>query len=430
VTWVETLFVVAGLGLLAAAALPRVAAGRAFSPPMVFVLLGVVLGLLPLGLPGQIQAPPSDGDALAVVEHLTEIVVIVSLFGVGLALDRPFGWRRWSSTWRLIALAMPLTIAAVALLGWGVLGLAPAAALLLGAVLAPTDPVLASEVQVGEPSDDPEAEDEVRFALTSEAGLNDGLAFPFVYAATLLAAAPLLEWGPRWLAWELTGKIALGVVVGLATGWALARLAFRSSARALRFAETAEALVALAAVFLTYGLAETVGGYGFLAVFVAAVTLRSYERNHSYQHVLHSFVEQVERLLTLALLVLLGFACVHGLLAGLTPAGALVAVLLVFVVRPLTAWVSLRRAHLRPEQRAAVAFFGVRGIGSFYYLSFALGTAAFTGADTLWAVVACAVLVSVVVHGVAAGPVMTWVDRREQRSAASPGPLPAGQGAG
>jgi NhaP-type Na+/H+ or K+/H+ antiporter len=430
VTWVETLFVVAGLGLLAAAALPRVAAGRAFSPPMVFVLLGVVLGLLPPGLPGQVQAPPSDGESLAAIEHLTEIVVIVSLFGVGIALDRPFGWRRWASTWRLIALAMPLTIGAVALLGWGALGLAPAAALLLGAVLAPTDPVLASEVQVGEPSDDPEAEDEVRFALTSEAGLNDGLAFPFVYAATLLAAAPLMEWAPRWLAWELTGKIALGVAVGLGTGWALARLAFRASAPALRFAETAESLVALAAVFLTYGLAEALGGYGFLAVFVAAVTLRSYERNHSYQHVLHAFVEQVERLLTLALLVLLGFACVHGLLAALTPAGALVAVLLVLVVRPLTAWVSLRRAGLRPEQRAAVAFFGVRGVGSFYYLSFALGTAAFSDAELLWAVVACAVLVSVVVHGVAAGPVMSWVDRREQGSAARAESLPAGQGAG
>lgn len=381
---------------------------------MVFVLLGLALGVLPLGLPVRLDGPPGDERAWAVVEHLSEVVVIVALFGVGIALDRPFGWRRWASTWRLIGVAMPLTIAAGALLGGTLLGLVPAAALLLGAVLAPTDPVLASEVQVGAPSDDPDDpddEDEVRFALTSEAGLNDGLAFPFVNAAVLLAAAPVSVWMGSWVAWELVGKVALGVAVGAATGWVLALLAFRSGSRALRFADTAEALVALAAVFGTYGVAEVVGGYGFVAVFVAAVVLRSYERHHRYQHVLHGFVEQVERLLTLALLVLLGFAVVHGLLDALSPQGVLVSVLLVAVVRPVGAWVSLRRTPLRPDQKAAVAFFGVRGMGSFYYLAFALGAASFTDAAVLWAVVGFTVLLSVVVHGVAAGPVMRWVDR-------------------
>jgi NhaP-type Na+/H+ or K+/H+ antiporter len=378
---------------------------------MVFVLLGAVLGLLPLDLPVQVQGPPSDPTGLAVVEHLSEVVVIVALFGVGIALDRPFGWRRWATTWRLIALAMPLTIAATALLGTSLLGLAPAAALLLGAALAPTDPVLASEVQVGAPSDDPGREDEVRFALTSEAGLNDGMAFPFVYAAILLLSAPVATWAGHWLAWELVGKVLVGVTVGAAAGWALARLVFRSTTRALRFADTAEALVALAAVFGTYGLAEAAGGYGFLAVFVAAVRLRSFERSHRYQHVLHGFVEQVERLLTLALLVLLGFAAVNGLLAALTWAGVAVGVLVVLAVRPLVGWLSLRGSRLRPEQRAATAFFGVRGIGS-VYLAYALGAAAFPAAETLWAVVGFTVLLSVVVHGVAAGPVMSWVDRR------------------
>jgi NhaP-type Na+/H+ or K+/H+ antiporter len=273
-------------------------------------------------------------------------------------------------------------------------------------------------VQVGAPSDDAdEDEDEVRFALTSEAGLNDGLAFPFVWAAVLLATAPVGEWGLRWVAWELVGKVALGVAVGLAVGWLLARLAFHSPATALRFAETAEALVALAGVFVAYGVAELVHGYGFLAVFVAAVTMRGYERGHAYQHVLHSFVEQVERLLTLAVLVLLGFGLATGLLRGLTWGGAATAVLLVLVIRPAAAWVSLRGCVLRPEQRAAVAFFGVRGIGSIYYLAFGLGTAAFTGVEELWSIVGFAVLLSVFVHGIAAGPVMGWVDRRAERDA-------------
>jgi NhaP-type Na+/H+ or K+/H+ antiporter len=128
---------------------------------------------LPVDLPG--------ADPLAhpkVTEHLTEVGVIVALMGAGLKIDRPLSRKGWASTWRLLATAMPLTIAAVALPGRWWTGLVPAAALLLGGALAPTDPVLASDVQVGELTDQEDSEDEVRFALTSEAGLNDGLAFP------------------------------------------------------------------------------------------------------------------------------------------------------------------------------------------------------------------------------------------------------------
>jgi NhaP-type Na+/H+ or K+/H+ antiporter len=169
-------------------------------------------------------------DNHAFTEHLTEFCVLVALMGVGLALDRPLDlrrwvtWKRWGATWRLLGIAMPLCIAGVALLGWWAMGLAPAAALLLGAVLAPTDPVLASDVQVGGPTtlgedeDDEEIDesDEVRFALTSEAGLNDGLAFPFVYAAIYLASiGDVEEWGLRWLAWDLVGKVVISVAIGL-----------------------------------------------------------------------------------------------------------------------------------------------------------------------------------------------------------------------
>ncbi len=240
----DLFFLVAGVALLLAAWLPRVAAGRSFSPPMVFVAIGVLLGSLPVDLPVLGLDELSDESLRASVEHVTEVVVIVALFGVGLAIDRPFGWRRWRSTWRLLGIAMPVSIALVAVLGWGVAGLVPASALLLGAVLAPTDPVLASEVQVGAPSKTGEDdEDEVRFALTSEAGLNDGLAFPFVYAGVFLTTAGIAAWGAQWLAWEVVGKVVIGVVVGLGSGWLLARLTFDRPARVLRFAETAEALL-------------------------------------------------------------------------------------------------------------------------------------------------------------------------------------------
>lgn len=407
----EVLFIVAGVGLLAAAALPRLADGRAFSAPIFFVALGAGLGLLPLDLPVIVVGAEATEQARGWTEHITEIVVIVALFGVGLAIDRPFGLRRWRSTWRLLGIAMPLTIAAVALGGVWLAGLAPAAALLLGAALAPTDPVLASEVQVGAPSEHHDSEDEVRFSLTSEAGLNDGLAFPFVYAAIFLSTAGLSEWGLRWVAWSLVGKVVIGVLAGAVVGYLLARLTFARPARLLRFAETSEALVALAGVFLTYGLAEIVGGYGFIAVFVAAVVFRSYERSHAYQSVLHRFVEQIERLLTLGVLLALGYASVHGLLDGLTWQSALVGVALVFVIRPLAAWVSLRGAVETKPERGAIAFFGVRGVGSLYYLAYATGQSTFDQAEVLWATVAFTVLLSVLVHGVSAGPVMERVDR-------------------
>ena len=247
--------------------------------------------------------------------------------GVGLALDRPLelrdraSWRRWAPTWRLLAIAMPLTIAAVALLGWAA-GLAPAAALLLGAVLAPTDPVLASDVQVAGPqTGDHEVDetDELRFTLTSEAGLNDGLAFPFVYAAILLAtegAVSALGAGVgRLLPRRQGGRSAS--LAGIVVGRVLAYVAFRSSSRSLRVAERGESLLALAALIASYGVGEVVGGYGFLSVFVCAMTFRSAERSHDYHAAMHEVAERLERLLTLFVLLVLGIALTRGLLDAL-----------------------------------------------------------------------------------------------------------------
>ncbi|KAB1144387.1 sodium:proton antiporter, partial [Micromonospora sp. AMSO12t] len=193
---VDVAFAVVGLGALLAGILPRVLERRPLSMPIAFLGLGMLVFLLPIGLP--------DPDPLAhpeIATHLTEIGVLVALMGAGLKIDRPLSWARWSSTWRLLAIAMPLCIVAVAVLGWWWAGLVPAAALLLGAALAPTDPVLAADVQVGEPTDVEDSEDEVRFALTSEAGLNDGLAFPFVYAAIAIATTSLApgDWLGHWL---------------------------------------------------------------------------------------------------------------------------------------------------------------------------------------------------------------------------------------
>ena len=423
VTSADVVYVVGGLGLLTAAVLPRLLRGRAISVAMGFTAVGVIVGLLPLPLPD--VDPIANGD---LTERLTEFAVIVAIMGVGLALDRPLSWRAWRTTWRLLVIGMPLFIVAVTALGFGLMGLLLPSALLLAAVLAPTDPVLAGDVQVGGPNSG--EEDEVRFGLTSEAGLNDGLGFPFVYLALFVGASTGIEdWGPRWLAWELLGKVAIGLAVGAAVGWLLARAAFRTHKPALRFAQAGEAVVALGAVLLAYGAAEALQGYGFLAVFAAAVVIRTHERDHEYHEVLHSFIGQVEQILTMVLLLLFGVACARGLLDELTWSGVLVAVLLVLVVRPVTGWIAMLGCSAPRRERLALAFFGVRGIGSFYYLAYATNQGAFSEVSELWSTVGFTVLLSVVVHGITATPVMAWLDRTSGDADRTPEGEPGPEGA-
>lgn len=441
----NAVYLIAGIALLLAVVLPSLLERWAVSAAMVLLFVGMGVGLLPL--PKGLSLDP-----IAIrpqIQHVTELTVLVALMGVGLAIDRPINlrrpstWTSWSPTWRLLAIAMPLTIAAV----WGLgaaLGVAPAAALLLASALSPTDPVLASDVQVEgpkvqlSPEHDPldeatiDEEDDVRFALTSEAGLNDGTAFPFVHAAIFLAAGTaagtaagsgsVLVWLPRWVAWELVGKIALGVAVGLVVGWALGKIAFNATQRSLRLAEQGEPLLAIAALVATYGLSEIVGGYGFLAVFVCGVTIRAGKRSSAYHDMMHGVVQRLERLLTLMILLVLGMALTNGLLADVDERSVVIALALVFVVRPLAGWLSLgvrRRDEQLPgglsrPEVLATSFFGVRGVGCLYYLAYAGGEHAFAEERWMWSTVALTILVSVVVHGILSTPVMHRLDLLRQ----------------
>lgn len=392
----------AGVAALGAAFLPRLVHRRALSFPIIYVAMGMVLFLLPLDFPD-----PDPTRFRGPLERLTELGVIVALMGAGLKIDRPVGWKKWKATWLLLAVTMPLTIAAAALLGYWVVGFPAAVAMLFGAVCAPTDPVLASEVQVDEPG---EGEgDEVRFALTSEAGLNDALAFPFTNAALAMAAAAgSTDWIWEWLALDVVYRLAIALVVGIASGKALAWLLFDVPQG--RIERLSEGFVALAATFISFGVTELVHGYGFLAVFVAAVSLRNYEREHDYHQTLHDFAEEVERLLTVLLLVLFGGAVAAGMLGPLTWKALLVGVLLVFVVRPAAGLIALWNGQASFRERLAISFFGIRGIGSLYYLAHALNQGGFQNEDALWALVGFIILLSVLVHGVTASPAMRHLD--------------------
>ncbi|WP_329013159.1 cation:proton antiporter [Streptomyces sp. NBC_00690] len=406
----DIVYTALGLGALAAAVVPRLVRRRPLSTPMVFLAAGAVVALLPLPLP---QVDPVQDRVW--VEHIAEVCVIVSLMGAGLALNRPFGLRAWAGPWRLIGITLPLTVAATAALAWALLGWPIAAALLVGALLAPTDPVLAAEVRVGEPTADKDDEDEVRFTLTAEAGLNDGLAFPFVLAATTLAAAQGVwsqaDWG-RWFAVDVVAKVAIGVTVGLALGRLLGWMFFRAGASALRLSDHMEGFVALAATFLSYGIAELAHGYGFLAVFVTACAIRAAERDHGYHRVLHEFTDQIERLLTAALLFLLGGYLVTSGFAELTWQAVLLALLLIVFVRPALGWIAQWGFVTGPRERIVTAAFGLRGIGSLFYLAYALGHNGFDGlASQLWALTGVTVALSVLLHGASATPIIQRLDR-------------------
>ncbi|HEU5158147.1 MAG TPA: cation:proton antiporter [Streptosporangiaceae bacterium] len=415
----DLVFVIAGAGALLTAALPSLIDRLPISLPMLFLLGGVVLYLPPLDLP----APDPVAHRLQ-VEHLTELCVITSLMGAGLALNRPFGRRAWSSTGRLLIVVLPVTTLLVAGTAYGLLGWPASAALLVGAALAPTDPVLASDVRVGEPTDAEHDDDEVRFGLTSEAGLNDGLAFPVVYAAIAMAAGGAGwpgNWLGEWLTIDVLYKGVTGLVAGLLAGWLLGRLFFAEQP-SLRLAERNEGFAAIAATLLAYGVAEAAGGYGFISVFVTACAIRAAERSHGYHGVLHGFIEQIERLLTAWLLLLVGGYVATGGLGALTWQGATVGLSLLLVWRPLIGWLALQGSPAGPRERRAIAFFGVRGIASLFYLAYALGQADF-GVDprSLWAVVTFTVLASVCLHGLTSTPVLSWLDRLRHVRTHSPG---------
>lgn len=401
-----------GLGalVLMTAWLPMLLRKAPLSLPILCVGAGAALFLLPPLRPFVVH--PMQSPIL--VERLSELVVIVSLMGAGLKIDRLIGWRSWMLTWRLLGIAMPITMLSVAILARNVLGVGTASALLIAAALAPTDPVLASDIQVAGPGEG--EEDEARFALTSEAGLNDGLAFPFIYLAIALSAASfgtgdLLDWAGRDLLW----RTLLGIAAGYAIGWALGYLTFHLPMRA-SLSRTGDGFVALAATLLAYGIVEMLGGFGFLAVFVSALALRNASRDHDYHDQLHGFAEEAERLLMMILLVLFGGSIsLGGLLSAFDWTTLLFVAGVLLLARPAAGLLSLAGSKLPWREQLVISFFGIRGMGSIYYLAFALNHGSFADPRRLWSIVGGVVLASILLHGMTVTPALRLLDRWQKR---------------
>lgn len=405
------ILVLTGAGLLIAlvAWLPLALKRLPLSLPIVCIGIGAAIFSLPA-----VTLRPLPLDFPEITERFTEFVVIIALMGAGLKLDRPFSWRKWGITWRLLAITMPLGILAITALGGWMLGLTWVAALLLAASLAPTDPVLASDVQVGPPKSG--EEDEVRFGLTSEAGLNDGFAFPFVHLAIALGLAATTgePWVKQWILYNVLWEIAAGVIGGWLIGRLFGWLTFHIPADT-KLSKTGDGLIAISATFVSYGVTELIHCYGFLAVFVTALTLRRSHRHHEFNRQMHDITEQVERLAMMVLLLLFGGALVSGLLRPLQWVDVAAAAAILLVIRPIGGLIALAGHKASVSEKMTLAFFGIRGVGSFYYLAYGLNHMEMAGGERLWAIVGLVVLFSILLHGLTVTPVMRQLDRTQGR---------------
>jgi NhaP-type Na+/H+ or K+/H+ antiporter len=423
-------FVVTGALLIGIALTSTVLKRLPLTAAMFYLAVGAILG--PSGI-GLLNVGMLDDTEL--LEWLTEIAVIISLFTAGLKLRLPITDRRWRAAMLLAGIGMVLTISGIVAFAVWVLGLPLGVAVLLGAVLAPTDPVLASDVQVAHEHD----AEPVRFSLTGEAGLNDGTAFPFVMLGLgLMGIHEIGDYGWRWLTIDLAWAVLAGLAVGTLSGAGIGKLVIYLR-RVHREAVGLDEFLALGLIALSYGLALLIHSYGFLAVFAAGLSLRRIERQHSevaptaevaragdtaeqatnpdtaptyMASAVLNFNEQLERLGELAVVLVVGamLADIHTVGAGLG-----MALVLFVLIRPLATTLTLARTSLSRAQRGIMAWFGVRGIGSVYYLAYAVshgvsGESARLVADVTLVVVAA----SIIVHGVSVTPLMQRYSRLVQ----------------
>ncbi len=412
-----------GLGamILLVAWLPILLKKLPLSLPIVCMAIGVGLFSLP---PLSGLAPHPDKTPL-LVERAAALIVVVSLMGAGLKIERAVRWRSWTVTWRLLGVAMPLTILLVMLLGHQLLGLGLATALLFAGSLAPTDPVLAGDVQIDHDEDKEQAE--AKFALTSEAGLNDALAFPFVHLAIAIAAVGgvsgnmLTQWFLIDVMWKLAAGLAIGIVMGWLIGWMIYRLPSGT-----RLSKTGDGFIALGAAFVVYTATEFAHGYGFLAVFVAGLTIRHIAEGHEFNKRLHDFADESERLLMMILLLLFGGMLATGLLAGIGWKEVAFALITLLIIRPLAGWISLLGVRRPRLELAIIAFFGIRGLGSVYYLSYGFNHATFDYEYSLWGTLGLIIAGSILMHGIVVTPAMNRLHKhnRERSAHLHAGPQP------
>jgi NhaP-type Na+/H+ or K+/H+ antiporter len=393
------LLVFLGFVLLAAARALTLEEQSPFSASVVYLALGLVAAGVIHAL-GIRWINPFENAHL--IEHLTEFALVVALFASGLTINRPLRWRQWRAVVGLLGLVLPLTVAAAALYGVGVMALSLGAAVALGAVLAPTDPVLAGTVGLGPPGDSRE-ESDARFNLTAEAALNDGLVSPFVLLGVLILQRRGSGWLGDWAAADLLYGTALAVGLGALGGYVFGSFIKWLQPRHM-LAPEFDGFLVIGAVLVVYGVADALDAYGLVAVFVAGVYFRRYETGHEYNVRLHRAATIAKHFAELGVIVVLGTLVTGDAFAAPGLAGWLIAPFLILIVRPLGVLLLLARSTMTRRERIFLAWFGVKGIASLYYISYLIGRRVLpTEHQTqLFWTVAFAVMLSILVHGIGA----------------------------
>jgi sodium/hydrogen antiporter len=431
-----TWFVLIGCLLIIMALARGVISNLPMTGAMVYLVVGFILGP---GVTGLLD--PDIHGKTHVVGIVTEAGLVVSLFAIGMHLRVPLTDHLWRLTLRLGVVAMLFTIAIMTAVGHYVIGLTAGVALVLAAALAPTDPVLANELRPREAGDD----EPLRFALSSEGGCNDGAAWPFLLLGLAICGvdnAAQKDLFPFLL--SVAWGIASGVAIGWLFGTGVVALVTRLRTR-FKEALGLEAFFALGLMSACYGAALLIHGYGFLAVFAGGVALRRRERAstgarvpaealesvehgardeaatdpalaHAYMaESMMSFAVEIEGLVELGLMLVIG-SVVSAHWRELLEWRALVpGLLLLFVVRPFSAYASLLGSSLSIHQRMLAGWLGVRGVGTFYYLLFGIGRAPEAMLDPIAAPVLATIVGSVFLHGATA---TTLLNRYFRTSAA------------
>jgi sodium/hydrogen antiporter len=422
---VEIWYLLTGTTLVLMALLGSLVKRLPLTSSMIYLLIGVLLGPLAAGV---VRIDPLKSTKA--LEHLTELAVIVSLFTAGLKLRTPLSDSLWRVAVKLATLSMMLTVGLIALAGVYGLELSWGTAVLLGAILAPTDPVLASDVQVEHAGD----RDRLRFSLTGEAGMNDGTAFPFVMLGLWLMnlhapEASIWRWIAVDLIWAVTGGLGIGALIGTLIGRLVIYLR-RKHREALGLDE----FLSLGLIGLSYGLALAAHAYGFLAVFAAGLALRRIERSATgdnpppqelaptgpteeiatdeekapayMAHAVLGFNEQFERICEVAVVILIGTM----LLPSSIPWSAVWFIpLLLLVIRPMAALPSLWRSGTSRLQRLMICWFGIRGVGSMYYLMYGITAGVEPSTSRLLIGLTLATIaMSIIVHGLSVTPMMKY----------------------
>jgi NhaP-type Na+/H+ or K+/H+ antiporter len=405
------------------------------STAMLYLAVGIAIGPVGVGL-----MAPNPLLHSTVLERLTEVAVLISLFAAGLKLGLPLDNKHWRMPVRLALVSMTLTVALIVVFGMVGLGLSLGAAVLLGGILAPTDPVLASDVQVENESD----RDRLRFSLTGEGALNDGTAFPFVLLGLgLLGLHDMGTSGWRWLAIDVCWAIAGGLAIGGTLGTLIGKLVVYLRSRHKESVGLDEFL-ALGLVALAYGTSALVHASGFLAVFAAGIALQRVKERSGVGHqatvktagmetkkaqeklatdpatagaymmqAVRGFNEQLERIGEVAVVLAVGAMLTYRTFAT---GDAWFALLLFLVLRPLSVWLGLLGAPISRDQRIMISWFGIRGIGSIYYLVYAINHGLPTAAaQQIAAITLTTVTISIIVHGISVTPLMALYGLRKSR---------------